>query len=130
MKFLIADDDRVSRELLMNLLNKYGECDLTVNGIEAIEAFLMALDDEKPYDVILLDLMMPLFDGEKVLKTIRNIEKKVVNKSSNKVKVIITSALNDGNLKAKLSEYGFDEYLTKPIDTSKLLEIIKSYKTL
>lgn len=128
MRILIVDDDRVSRDFLMSLLSKFGECDPTVNGIEAVEAFVRAIDDEKPYDAVLLDLMMPLFDGEKVLKTIRNIEKKMMRKAMNRTKVFITSALNDSNMKAKLSEFGYDEYLTKPIEAKRLLEIFESLK--
>lgn len=108
----------------MKLLSEYGTCDLTINGIETVDAFLMALNEGEPYDLILLDIMMPIFDGTKALKTIRKIEKD--RKLQKKVKIIITTALNDSELKESLASIGFDEYLLKPIDFQKLINIVKN----
>ena len=52
MKILLAEDDFASRKFMTNYLEKYGECDITVDGEEAVDAFLMALDDDEPYDLI------------------------------------------------------------------------------
>ncbi|RYD05848.1 hypothetical protein N752_08110 [Desulforamulus aquiferis] len=59
MRMLIAEDDFVSREFLFKLLSRYGECDLVVDGLEALDAYLIAVKDEKPYDLICLDIIMP-----------------------------------------------------------------------
>jgi two-component system chemotaxis response regulator CheY len=47
---LIAEDDYASRTLLFKFLSKYGECDLTVDGMQALDAYLMSLDDNNPYE--------------------------------------------------------------------------------
>ncbi len=49
MRILIAEDDFASRKFMLRFLSKYGECDVTVDGIEAIEAFNMALEAGEGY---------------------------------------------------------------------------------
>mgnify|MGYP003405830975 CR=1 FL=1 len=74
LKILIAEDDLVSRKYLNKVLNKIGECDLVVDGKEAIDAYMLAISENSAYDLICLDIMMPKIDGTKVLKTIRELE--------------------------------------------------------
>ena len=45
MRILIAEDDFASRKLLLKFMSEYGECDVTVDGMEAIDAYLMSLED-------------------------------------------------------------------------------------
>ena len=52
MKILLAEDDFASRKFMTNYLEKYGECDITVDGEEAVDAFMMALEDGEPYDPV------------------------------------------------------------------------------
>ena len=52
MRILIAEDDFASRKLLLKFMSEYGECDVTVDGMEAVDAYLMALDAETPYDLV------------------------------------------------------------------------------
>lgn len=68
MRILIAEDDFASRKAILKFLSAYGECDVTVDGMEAIDAFMMALEEEDPYDLICLDVMMPVMDGYQALK--------------------------------------------------------------
>ena len=63
MKILLAEDDFVTRKFMRNFLSKYGECDVTVDGMEAVDAFMMAMEDDEPYDPVCLDVMMPVMDG-------------------------------------------------------------------
>ncbi|SMP41424.1 Response regulator receiver domain-containing protein [Anoxynatronum buryatiense] len=76
MRILIAEDDLGSRVYMQHFLKCFGECDLTADGIETVDAFLMAWEEGEPYDLICLDIMMPKLDGLKVLKIIRDLEKK------------------------------------------------------
>ena len=75
MRILIAEDDFASRKVILKFLSVYGECDVTVDGMEAVDAFMMALEEDNPYDLICLDVMMPVMDGYQALKSIREIEK-------------------------------------------------------
>jgi len=71
MKILLAEDDFATRKFMLNFLSKYGECDVTVDGMEAVDAFMMALEDGEPYDLVCLDIMMPVMDGFEVLNSLK-----------------------------------------------------------
>jgi two-component system, chemotaxis family, chemotaxis protein CheY len=125
MRILIAEDDFASRKFLAKFLSKYGECDMTVDGMETLDAYLMALNDKNPYDLICLDIMMPKVDGVKVLKVIRDLEKQKGIADEKRVKVIMTTALAESNLVSKSFEIGCEAYAAKPIDTERMLEVIQ-----
>jgi two-component system chemotaxis response regulator CheY len=125
MRILIAEDDLVSRKFLSRFLSQYGECDIVVDGLEALEAFLISLQDEKPYDLICLDIMMPKVDGVKVLKAIRDLETQKGMLPEKRAKVIMTTALAEADYVQKAFEIGCEAYAAKPIDTAKLLDVIK-----
>ncbi|MHB8072228.1 response regulator [Desulfosporosinus fructosivorans] len=125
MKILIAEDDLASRRFLSKFLNQYGEVDLVVDGLEALDAYLMAIKEEAPYDLICLDIMMPKVDGVKVLKAIREFETKQGVVAEKRVKVIMTTALAETDYVNKAFEIGCEAYAAKPIDTNKLLEVIR-----
>lgn len=125
MKILIAEDDFTSRKFLTKFLSAHGECDATINGMEALEAFMMAWDEGKPYDLICLDIMMPELDGVKTLKAIRGMEIQKNIEESKRAKIIMTTALNDTESVTKAFEIGCEAYAAKPIDTEKLLEVMR-----
>lgn len=125
MKILIAEDDLISRKFLLKFLSQYGECDITVDGIEAIDAYLMALKENQPYDLICLDIMMPKVDGVKVLKTIRDLEKQRGFAAAQQAKVIMITALAETQYVQQAFELGCQAYAAKPIDTAKLVEVMK-----
>ena len=125
MKILIVEDDFASRKFMMNHMAKHGECDGTVNGAEAVEAFMMAEEDGEPYDLICLDIMMPEMDGYQVLKAIRDIEKDKGIAKDDQVKVIMMTALSEEKNVKKAFEMGCSVYCSKPVDISKLESAMK-----
>lgn len=125
MRILIAEDDFASRKFLYKFLSNYGECDMTIDGEETLEAFSMAYDEGVPYDLICLDIMMPKMDGIKVLKNIREIEDERGIDEKERVKIIMTTALNDVKNVFDSFETGCQAYASKPIDTQKLVEVMK-----
>ena len=125
IKILIAEDDLASRRFLSKFLSQYGDVDLVVDGLEALDAYLMALKEKAPYDLICLDIMMPKVDGVKVLKAIRDFEHKQGVVSEQRVKVIMTTALAETDFVNQAFEIGCEAYAAKPIDTNKMLEVIK-----
>lgn len=120
MKILLAEDDFVTRKFMTGFLSKYGECDVTVDGMEAVDAFMMALEEDKPYDLICLDVMMPVMDGYQALKSIRKIEKEHGISEDDMAKIIMTTALNEEKNVKKAFELGCTVYCAKPIDMAKL----------
>ncbi|MGE5329406.1 MAG: response regulator [Deltaproteobacteria bacterium] len=127
MKILIAEDDFTSRKYVIKLLSEYGECDVTVNGLEAIEAFVMAVEEEAPYDLVCLDVMMPKVDGLRVLKYIREKEEEMGLDKEKRVKVIITTALAEEDINYKTFTEESEVFLSKPMEKSKLHEVIKKF---
>ncbi len=124
MKILIAEDDLIGRKLLEKFLSKYGECHIAVDGIEALESFIEAYDQKKPYNLMCLDIMMPKLDGLKVLQSARNYEKKNSIDKNNQTKIIMTTALNDKKTVEQSYELGCDGYAWKPIDLDKFEEVL------
>ncbi len=116
MKILLAEDDFVTRKFMLNFLYKYGECDVAVDGLEAVEAFALAFEDGEPYDLVCLDIMMPVMDGYQALKEIRDVEKKMNIPEEKAVKVIMTTALNDERNVKMAFELGCSVYSGKPIN--------------
>ena len=125
MKILLAEDDFVTRKFMVNFLSKYGECDVTVDGMEAVDAFMMALEDGEPYDLICLDIMMPVMDGYQALVGIRNLEKERNVPQDKAVKVIMTTALNESANVNKAFDLGCVGYAGKPIDQAKFESVLK-----
>lgn len=124
-KILIVEDDVISRKYLSKILEKYGECDLVVDGLEAIDAYLMAIKDKVPYDLICLDIMMPKIDGVKVLKAIRGLEVQNGLTEENRSKIIMTTALAETRIVQNAFALGCDDYVSKPIDQEMLVKSLE-----
>ncbi|MBT8339029.1 MAG: response regulator [Desulfatitalea sp.] len=131
MKILIAEDDDISRKIIRTIVSRLGACDTVVDGAEAVEAFELAWEDGQPYDLILLDIMMPDVDGQEALKQIRQIERQMGIRGKQEVKVIMLTALDDP--RSVVEAYyrgGANAYLVKPIDTEKLKAELKKLNLL
>jgi len=125
MKILIAEDDFASRKFMLRFLQKFGECDITVDGLEAVDAFLIALEADEGYDLVCLDIMMPALDGYQALKAIRDIEKEKQIPEEKRTKIIMTTALNEGRNVSKAFELGCVAYAGKPIDQEKFENVLR-----
>jgi two-component system chemotaxis response regulator CheY len=128
MKILIVEDDYASRKFMMNFMTAYGECDVTADGMEAVEAYMMAMEDKEPYDLICLDVMMPRMDGYQVLKAIRDMEQQQGIEGDDRVKIIMMTALNEEKNVRKAFEMGCTVYCAKPVDLDKLKNVLKKLK--
>lgn len=129
MKTLIVEDDFVSRFVLKKMINPYGPCDMAANGKEAVQAFNMALDENQPYDLICLDIMMPEMDGKEALRIIRQKEKENNIKPENEVKIVMITALDTP--KEVIDAYyngGCTHYMVKPIEKSKIVSVLKDLR--
>ncbi|MBU3128155.1 response regulator [Clostridium tagluense] len=126
MRILIAEDDFTSRLFMKKFLSKYGECEVVVDGIEAIDAYLNSIKDENIYDLICLDIMMPRLDGMRALKSIRDIEKQKGVEEDKKVKIIMTTALNDKETVLNAYDSGCEAYASKPIETDKFIVVMRN----
>jgi two-component system chemotaxis response regulator CheY len=125
LKILVAEDDLASRKFLSTFLSQYGECDMVIDGLEAIDAYMISMRDRHPYDLICLDIMMPKIDGVKVLKAIREIETNKFVLPEKRVKIIMTTALSEAELVQEAFQYGCEAYASKPINTTKFTEVLQ-----
>lgn len=127
MRVLVVEDDFTSRKILQKILAPYGEIDIAVNGLEAVQAFFQSLDDNNRYDLICMDIMMPEMDGQTALRKIRDIEKDRGIPPAQEVKVVMTTALDDPkNVVEAYYKGGATSYVPKPIDKQMLLHLLKN----
>jgi len=116
----------ISRRILKELLSPSCDCDIAVNGDEAITSFKLAHEGKHPYDLICMDIMMPVIDGKEALLRIRKLEKEMGIPPQLEVKVVMTSALDDPRTVVQ-SFYtsGATSYLVKPISKKKLMNELR-----
>lgn len=131
-RVLIVEDGVINRKLLENMLREVCDCDVASDGEVGVNAFLKALDEGRPYDVIFLDIMMPKMDGQAMLEKVRKEETERDILGSDGVKVIMTTALKDSKNVLGAFRQGCEGYLVKPIEKDELfaklheLDILKN----
>jgi signal transduction histidine kinase/CheY-like chemotaxis protein len=117
---ILVAEDNTNNQLLIKLLLQDQGMNVTIanNGKEAVEFF-----EKKSYDLVFLDINMPVMDGLTALQEIKKFEE-------NKEIQTPTIALTANSLKGDREKYlqaGMDDYLSKPIDSSKLQIILQRY---
>jgi CheY-like chemotaxis protein/nitrogen-specific signal transduction histidine kinase len=128
LKFLLADADFHSRKSFQKMLLNYGECDLAINGLEALNAFVRAHNDDDAYHLIFLDTDMPDLDGLQVLTKLKQWEaSRDVDASDRANMVILSSDASDPSMKMieKCMEAGAQTYIVKPVTREKLCKVFK-----
>lgn len=122
MKCLIVEDDLISTQVLKGLISSHvAAYDIVTNGLDGIEWFLRAHTENSPYDLILIDIMMPEVNGLQSVLTIREKEAFMNIPFMQRVKIIMTTVLDDPRTIMKaLYESDSDSYLIKPIRLQKL----------
>jgi two-component system chemotaxis response regulator CheY len=120
VRILVVEDDMASRKFLAKFLSQYGDVDMVVDGLEALDAYLLSVKDDQLYDLICLDIMMPKVDGVKVLRAIRDYEISRGVLPEKRVKVIMTTALQETEMVQQSFEIGCEAYAAKPINIEKL----------
>jgi two-component system chemotaxis response regulator CheY len=118
MKSLVAEDDATNRKLLKTFLSRYGDCDVAIDGNEAVTAVRMARQNHASYDLVCMDLRMPQMDGQEAIREIRKQE--AAAGVSKTVKIIVTTIHTDIDSIAGALLSRCNAYLAKPIDTAKL----------
>jgi two-component system chemotaxis response regulator CheY len=121
-RILIAEDDPATQKLMQRYLSCYGECTVTANGQEAVDAFLEAQNQKRPYAMLCLDIMMPKMSGHQVLEDIRRVESELGISGLDGVKVIMTTALGDSKNVIAAFREGCEAYVVKPVKKEKLVE--------
>lgn len=126
LRILVLEDDASTCRLMQIFLDQIGECRIVSGGRTALDSFQSALDQGKPFDLLLLDIMVPEINGIDVLKKVRMIERSRGIHDRNRAKVIITSSLSDARNMEQARSAESDGYLVKPVNRAKLFSTIRT----
>jgi CheY-like chemotaxis protein/HPt (histidine-containing phosphotransfer) domain-containing protein len=114
-RVLLAEDNSINQDIIKGVLKHSNtELDIASNGKEALELY-----KQNSYDLILMDLQMPIMNGFEAIERI--------NQLNNKTPIITLSANILEKDKKLVKELGVKEYLTKPLDLNKLYEVFLKY---
>jgi len=112
---LLVEDNKINQEIILGLLEHSGiQIDIANNGQESIDKF-----EKNKYDLILMDLQMPIMDGYKATTIIR--------KQDNDIPIIALTANAMSEDIVKTKKVGMNEHLNKPIDVEELYETLLKY---
>ena len=125
MKFLCAEDNAVNAEILEMLLEANGaSCTICSNGQEIVDAFASVKPGE--YDMILMDVQMPVMDGLEATRRIRSGE----NPLGRIIPILAMTANAFLEDMQKSREAGMDEHLSKPVDIAALEQTVKRFRVI
>jgi CheY-like chemotaxis protein len=123
LNILLVEDNILNQRITTFSLKKFNHTvDIANNGLEAVNKYR-----DSSYDVILMDIMMPVMDGLEATSQIRKFEKEA-GKTHTPVIAITANTLD--NDRDKCIETGMDEYMAKPFDMNRLNEIFKELSIL
>lgn len=130
LKFLIVEDEFVSRTLLKELLLPFGECLTACNGNEAVVMLRSSYEGQGDrFDLVCLDIMMPGKSGHEVLRELRRIEAEKGFGGREVTKVFMITSLDDSkNIIEALVVGRCDAYLTKPVSRNLLEDHLRSLR--
>ncbi len=117
-RVLVAEDNPVNQQLTLALLRRAGHsADAVSNGEEAVEAAIA-----RPYDLILMDVQMPVMDGLEATRRIRRL-----SGAAPRIPIVALTANAMQGDAAICLEAGMDDYLSKPVNARKLLDAIARF---
>lgn len=119
-RLLLAEDNELNREIACMLLSKYGfVIDTAENGQEAVD--LVAASAPDHYDLVLMDIQMPVMDGHEATRKIRSLENKVLAKVP--VVAMTANAFDEDRKAAK--ECGMNGFISKPINMQEVVQALR-----
>jgi CheY-like chemotaxis protein len=119
-RILILEDDPLVRALIVrNLTSQNYEVTETVEGGETVRAYQEARQNNRPFDLVILDLSIPNgMGGVRAMEKLRQIDPEVL--------AIVSSGYSDDPVMAKPASYGFAAVLPKPYEPADMIRLVKS----
>ena len=122
LSILVVEDNAINLRLITAALNRAGHMvDAAMDSSAAVAKF-----SEKKYDVILMDIMMPVMDGIAATLEIRNMENSRGIPVGERVKIIAVTANAFEDDRNKFFEAGMDHYMNKPVEIEELMKILNT----
>ena len=119
LKLLIVEDDEIIRMVIEKFsIRKGWKVVLAEDGSTALDAY-----QREKFDVMIMDCQMPVLDGYKTTRIIRQLE----NQSGTYTPIIAMTANALDGFRETCLNAGMDDYLTKPIETSEFYEIVEKW---
>ena len=116
-RILLVEDNSINQKLVLNILEKWGyRADAVANGQEALQALEMA-----PYDLVLMDIQMPIMDGLEATRIIRDQNSWVLD---HEIPIIAMTAHAMQGDREQCLYSGMNDYITKPVEPKELLEAL------
>jgi CheY-like chemotaxis protein len=118
-KILVAEDQENNKLVIVGMLKHLGYTNYTVvsNGKEALEKINDAIADDNKFDILLLDLKMPVLDGFETAKRLQKYEEAPYI-------IALTAIAMRGDKEKLMSNHLVSDYITKPIEIEKLIEAL------
>lgn len=117
-RFLIVDDGKINQIVLLTSLKDHGaEVETADNGREAIEIIERFTSSERPFDVVFMDIQMPVMDGIEATKELRN--------KGYHHPIVAVTANAFAEDRASALDAGCDDYLAKPVNIQEMLQLIR-----
>lgn len=124
MKALVVDDDLITRMVLQEILSAYADVHSCVDGNEAVLAYRRAIERGEPYDLVCLDVLMPVMGGIEALQLIRREEELHGRHRPQATKVIMTTASDDTDVISQAFRELCDAYVIKPVDAEEFTNVV------
>jgi len=122
LSILLVEDNLLNQRIVTLNLKKFNhDVHIANNGLEAVEIF-----KAKKFDVVLMDIMMPVMDGLEATVKIRQYEEE--NNIVDKTPIIAITANTMDNDREKCISYGMNEFMSKPFDINKLIAIFSELR--
>ena len=119
LKVLVAEDNRLNQLVLKKLFEKWNVYfHITNNGKELLEVL-----EKEEFDLILMDLQMPILDGYETTKIIRTME----DPDKKSIPIIALTAFAQEDIKLKTEVYKMDGFMTKPFDPNEFHKLLSFY---
>lgn len=123
-RVLVVDDHPINQKLMVSMLSKFGlTTEVAENGEEAIDMVIR----NKSYDMIFMDLQMPVMDGLQATEHIREILRSGKGSANNHPVIIAMTANVMDGIRRKCIDAGMDDYISKPVKMSSLKQLLIRY---